>query len=168
MPFKKYLFFYLALPADSTNGTKIALSCEDRTPLINDASGSVLAKAMSTPIDKKIKEAISQSTNISFITSEAGNYCESRTGNISASGPSSRTNPSLMSNQPLILPRPQGSNTALDQQDAYRRRSSNNSNASNDLPKLSLIGAYGHPARLGGPRMPLRSQGPIHWHGSRM
>jgi len=35
------------------------------------------------------------------------------------------------------------------------------------MPKLSMIGALGHPGRLGGPShgMPLRGTGPIHWHG---
>ena len=75
-----------------------------------------------------------------------------------------------MSNQPLILPRPHSSTTPVDQSvhyDKYTRRSSNNSSSSNELPKLSMFGAYGHPARLGGPSsgMHMRSPGPLHWHG---
>ena len=83
------------------------------------------------------------------------------------------TNPSLMSNQPLILPHTQSAATAgatIDtsvQQSMNRRRSSNHSNTSNEMPKLSMIGALGHPGRLGGPShgMPLRGTGPLHWHG---
>jgi len=133
----------------------------------------VLTKPISTLKDKKLKEAISHSTNISFISSEGGSLCVSKPVDTSASGndiPSQLTNPSHMSNQPLILPRPQSSTTAVDQtvqHDKYNRRSSNNSNSSTETPKLSMFGAYGHPARLGGPSsgMPGRGPGPMHWGG---
>ena len=145
-------YLYLALPPDSTSDTKIALSSVDRTPLILDSSGSVLTKPILIA-----KEAISRATNISFISSEGGSLCVSLPVDTSASGndkPSKLTNPSQMSNQPLNLPRPLNSTTAVDQTvhyDKYKRRSSNNSNTSTETPKLSMIGQYGHPARLGGP-----------------
>ena len=174
MSLKNTFYFYLALPADSTNGTKIALSSTvDRTTLIKDSSGTVsLSKSISTPKDKTSKEAISHSSNISFICAESGgSFSVSKALDTSAnSGDDTHSqlpNPSLTSNQPLNLPRPQISASTVDQpfqQDAYRRRSSNNSNNSSDMPKLSMIGHYGHPARLGGPPG-MRSTGPMHWHG---
>ena len=171
---KNTFYFYLALPADSTNGTKIALSSAvGRTASIKDSSGTTsLSKSISTPKDKISKEAISQSTNISFISAETGGcFSVSKPLDTSANSGNDLTsnlpNPSLTSNQPLNLPRPQISASTVDQpfqQDAYRRRSSNNSNTSSDMPKLSMIGHYGHPARLGGPPG-MRSTGPMHWHG---
>ena len=175
------LLFYLALPADSVSDTKIAQSSVDRrsSSTKNSSGNIVLSKGISTPAEKKLKESLAQSTNISFIATEGGNFCASKkpgdTGgfndNIILSKP---TNPSsLLSNQPLILPHTQSAATAgatMDtsvQQSMNRRRSSNHSNTSTEMPKLSMIGALGHPGRLGGPShgMPLRGTGPIHWHG---
>ena len=175
MSLKNIFYIYLALPADSTNGTKIALSSAvSRTASIKDSSGTTsLSKSVSTPKDKSLKEAISHSTNISFISSEGGggSFSVSKPLDSSANSgndlPSQLPNPSLTSNQPLNLPRPQISAGAVDQpfhHDAYRRRSSNHSNSSSEMPKLSMIGHYGHPARLGGPPG-TRSTGPMHWHG---
>ena len=171
---KNTFYFYLALPADSTNGTKIALSSAvSSTASIKDSSGTTsLSKSISTPKDKISKEAISQSTNISFISAETGGcFSVSKPLDTSANSGNDLTsnlpNPSLTSNQPLNLPRPQISATAVDQQfhqDAYRRRSSNHSNSSSEMPKLSMIGHLGHPARLGGPPG-ARTTGPMHWHG---
>lgn len=148
-------------------------SAVSRTASIKDSSGTTsLSKSISTPKDKSLKEAISHSTNISFISSEVGgDFCVSKPLNTSANSgndiPSQLPNPSLTSNQPLNLPRPQMSAAAVDQpfhQDAYRRRSSNHSNSSSEMPKLSMIGHLGHPARLGGPPG-VRGTGPMHWHG---
>ena len=165
--------FYLVLSADSTNNAKVALSSIERTPSIKDSSVIVLTKGIHSTSDKTSQETTSPTTNISLIASESGNFCPSKHVDNSASGneiPSQLTNPSLLSHKPLLLPRPQSSLTAMDQQvqqDAYKRRSSNNSNTSNEMPTLALIGPVGHPARLGGPSQGsfMRNPGPMHWHG---
>ena len=164
---------FLVLPADSTSNTKVAVSSIERTPSIKDSSVVVFSKGIPSTIDKTLQETPSPTTNISLIASESGNFCPSKPVDTSASGseiPSHLTNPSLLSHQPIILPRPQSSLTAMDkqvQQDVYKQPISRNSSTSSEMPRLALIGPLGHPARLGGPShgMPLRKPGPLHWHG---